>query len=58
MAMIDGARALGWDRDIGSLKAGRKANVMPFDLRSFQWVPYGDPLNALVVGESGEHRRD
>jgi cytosine/adenosine deaminase-related metal-dependent hydrolase len=48
MAMIDGARALGWDRDIGSLKTGKKANLMLFDLRSFEWVPYGDPLNALV----------
>jgi 5-methylthioadenosine/S-adenosylhomocysteine deaminase len=48
MATIDGARALGWDDEIGSLEAGKKADFVLFDLDHFEWIPYDDPLNALV----------
>lgn len=52
MATIDGARALGWDDEIGSLEAGKKADFVLFDLHHFEWAPYGDPLNALVWSAS------
>ncbi len=48
MATIDGARALGWDDEVGSLEIGKKADLVLFDLDHPEWVPYGDPLQALV----------
>jgi cytosine/adenosine deaminase-related metal-dependent hydrolase len=52
MATIDGARALGWDDEIGSLEPGKKADFVLFDMDHFEWVPYDDPLNALVWSAS------
>lgn len=48
MATIDGARALGWDDEIGSLEVGKRADFVLFDLDHFEWTPYDDPLQALV----------
>ena len=48
MATIEGARALGWDDEIGSLTPGKKADFVFFDLDNLEWVPFDDPLNALV----------
>ncbi|MCZ7589880.1 MAG: amidohydrolase family protein [Gaiella sp.] len=48
MATIDGARALGWDDEIGSLEVGKRADFVLFDLDHFEWTPYEDPLMALV----------
>lgn len=52
MATIEGARALGWDDEIGSLEAGKKADFVLFDLDHHEWAPYGDPLQALVWSAS------
>lgn len=48
MATIDGARALRWDHEIGSLSVGKKADFLLFDLNHAEWIPYSDPLQALV----------
>lgn len=48
MATIDGARALGWDDEIGSLEPGKKADFVLWDLDHFEWTPYSDPIQALV----------
>lgn len=48
MATIDGARALGWGEEIGSLEIGKKADFVLFDLDHHEWTPYADPLQALV----------
>ena len=48
MATIDGARALGWDDEIGSLEVGKRADLVLFDLEHHEWTPYDDPLQALV----------
>jgi len=48
MATIDGARALGWDDEIGSLEVGKRADLVLFDLDHHEWTPYDDPLQALV----------
>jgi 5-methylthioadenosine/S-adenosylhomocysteine deaminase len=52
MATIDGAKALGWADEIGSLEVGKQADVVLFDLNHHEWTPYGDPLQALVWSAS------
>jgi cytosine/adenosine deaminase-related metal-dependent hydrolase len=48
MATIDGARTLGMGDDIGSIEPGKKADFVLFDLAHPEWVPCGDPVQALV----------
>jgi cytosine/adenosine deaminase-related metal-dependent hydrolase len=52
MATIEAAELLGWQDEIGSLEPGKKADFVLFDLDHFEWVPYGDPLQALVYSAS------
>ncbi|MGH7357803.1 MAG: amidohydrolase family protein [Candidatus Rokuibacteriota bacterium] len=52
MATIEGARALGWDGDIGSLEPAKKADLVLFDLDHPEWTPFHDPLQALVFSAS------
>jgi cytosine/adenosine deaminase-related metal-dependent hydrolase len=52
MATIDGARALGWDDEMGSLEPGKQADLVLFDLSHVEWVPHGDPVQALVWSAS------
>jgi 5-methylthioadenosine/S-adenosylhomocysteine deaminase len=52
MATIEGARALGWDDEIGSLEPGKQADFVLFDLDHHEWTPYADPLQALVWSAS------
>ena len=48
MATIDGARALLWDDEIGSVEHGKRADLLLFDLSDVEWVPCHDPVQALV----------
>jgi len=48
MATINGARALGLDRDIGSLEPGKSADLVALDLREPQTQPPHQPLSSLV----------
>ncbi len=52
MATIEGAKALRWDDEIGSLEVGKKADFVLFDLDHIEWTPYADPLQALVWSAS------
>jgi 5-methylthioadenosine/S-adenosylhomocysteine deaminase len=52
MATIDGARALLWDDEVGSLEIGKKADFVLFDLDHIEWTPYADPVQALVWSAS------
>lgn len=52
MATIDGAKALGWDDQIGSLEVGKQADMVFFDMNHHEWTPYGDPVQALVYSAS------
>jgi len=52
MATIDGARALLWDDEIGSVEVGKRADLVLFNLDDCDWVPYGDPVQTLVYSAS------
>jgi cytosine/adenosine deaminase-related metal-dependent hydrolase len=52
MATIEGAHALGWDDEIGSLEPGKRADFVLFDLDHGEWAPYADPLQTLVWSAS------
>jgi cytosine/adenosine deaminase-related metal-dependent hydrolase len=52
MATIDGARALLWQDELGSLEVGKKADFVLFDLDHIEWTPYADPVQALVWSAS------
>jgi 8-oxoguanine deaminase len=48
MATVEGARCLGRD-DIGSLEAGKRADVAMFDLRAAGYSGAGDAVSALLL---------
>ncbi|GAB2550446.1 amidohydrolase family protein [Leucobacter ruminantium] len=52
MATIEGAQALGWEDEIGSLEAGKQADLVLFDLNHHEWTPYLRPEQALVWSAS------
>jgi len=60
MATLGGARALGLDREIGSLEAGKKADLISLDMDSIGWAPRNgqDLYTALVYSQSGLNMRD
>ena len=48
MATIDGARALGLGSEIGSLEAGKRADVIIVRLNELHTSPAGDPISTIV----------
>jgi 5-methylthioadenosine/S-adenosylhomocysteine deaminase len=48
MATLSGARALGLDDEIGSLRPGKSADVIAMDLGGLETQPVHDPLSHLV----------
>ena len=60
MATLGGARALGLEDHIGSLEAGKQADLIALDLDEIGWSPTGaqDPYTALVYSVTGQHVRD
>jgi 5-methylthioadenosine/S-adenosylhomocysteine deaminase len=48
MATLNGARALGMDRDIGSLELGKAADMVAFDLSGLAQQPIYDPVSQLI----------
>lgn len=57
MATIEGARALGLDHEIGSLEAGKAADIAVFDLRGPGYSETPDPETLLVYSGSGRDLR-
>ena len=57
MATIKGARAILWDDAIGSLEAGKKADLIVVDTRAPCWHPMGDPVRTLVYSGGGDSVR-
>ena len=60
MATLGGARALGKEKEIGSLEIGKKADLIALDLDEIGWSPVGgqDIYTALVYSVTGQHVRD
>ena len=60
MATLGGARALGMEKEIGSLEIGKKADLIALDLDEIGWSPLGgqDIYTALVYSVTGQHVRD
>jgi 5-methylthioadenosine/S-adenosylhomocysteine deaminase len=58
MATINGARALGLDAEIGSLVAGKAADVICVDLGRLGLQPMLDPLTRLVYAASSRDVTD
>jgi 5-methylthioadenosine/S-adenosylhomocysteine deaminase len=52
MATLGGARALGWDDEIGSLAAGKQADIVAVDLDRLELAPVYDPVSQLVHAAS------
>jgi 5-methylthioadenosine/S-adenosylhomocysteine deaminase len=53
LATIGGARALGLDREIGTLEEGKAADLAAFPLGDPRAMPLHDPEAALVFGLAG-----
>ena len=48
MATLNGAKALGLDAEIGSLKIGKAADVVAIDLSDIETQPWFNPLSQIV----------
>jgi 5-methylthioadenosine/S-adenosylhomocysteine deaminase len=55
MATLNGAKALQWDRVIGSLKPGKAADIVAVDLNSIETTPCYDPVSHLWHAAGREH---
>jgi 5-methylthioadenosine/S-adenosylhomocysteine deaminase len=48
MATIDGAQAMGLDKEIGSIEPGKRADLIVVDVSELHAAPTGDVVSALV----------
>ena len=53
LATIDGARTLGLGDDIGSIEAGKKADVALYETNRAEWATLFNPVNSLVYNADG-----
>jgi len=53
MATIDGARVLGMEKMIGSLEAGKRADLIVVSMAGARQTPMYDPLSHLVYVSRG-----
>jgi 5-methylthioadenosine/S-adenosylhomocysteine deaminase len=54
MATIGGARALGMDREIGSLEPGKRADLISVSMNAARQTPLYDPISHLVYVTRGD----
>jgi len=52
LATLNGARAMGMDRYLGSLEAGKKADFVLHDMYAPEWGAIFDPVAQLALGAS------
>jgi len=55
MGTIDGARALLWDDEIGSVEVGKRADLIMFDLKDIEWSPFHRPEQTLVYSANAHN---
>jgi 5-methylthioadenosine/S-adenosylhomocysteine deaminase len=53
MATVNGAKAVRWDDEIGSIEIGKKADVCLWDLNRAEWRPVINPVGNLVYSAEG-----
>ena len=53
MATINGAKALGWQEEIGSLEAGKSADMIAIEINSLSQKPLYNPESQLVYTNAG-----
>jgi len=53
MATINGAKAMGLEKEIGSLEVGKQADFVVFDLDKPRLTPNLDPVSTLVCAATG-----
>jgi len=53
MLTIDGAKALHWDNQIGSIEKGKRADIVIFDMKGMEWYPIIDPVARLIYSADG-----
>src|SRR5471030_1409793 len=57
MATMGGARVLGMEKLIGSLEAGKRADVITVSMRAARQTPMYDPVSHLVYVTRGDDVR-
>jgi 5-methylthioadenosine/S-adenosylhomocysteine deaminase len=58
MATLGGARAFGWEHQIGSLKVGKQADMVAMDLTALECAPLHNPLSQIVYAAGREQVSD
>jgi 5-methylthioadenosine/S-adenosylhomocysteine deaminase len=58
MATINGAKAAMMGQRIGSIEAGKEADIVLFDTRRPEWQPLINPVANLVYSATGDSVRD
>jgi 5-methylthioadenosine/S-adenosylhomocysteine deaminase len=53
MLTIDGAKALHWDDQIGSIEKGKRADIVLFNMNGMEWYPLIDPVARLIYSADG-----
>lgn len=53
MATINGAKALDWDEEIGSIEVGKKADIILIDTNKPHLCPMHNPISALAYSAQG-----
>jgi len=53
MATIQGAKALNWENEIGSIEKGKKADLSIFNTQRPEWLPLINPVSNLVYSACG-----
>jgi cytosine/adenosine deaminase-related metal-dependent hydrolase len=54
MATINGAKAIGMENEIGSLEAGKKADIVIFDTNRLEWRPLYNEVQTLVYSANAD----
>jgi 5-methylthioadenosine/S-adenosylhomocysteine deaminase len=54
MATLAGYRAIGWAHDLGSIAAGKKADLILVNIDRPEWVPTYNYVYSLVYTASGD----